>query len=92
VSAVLLSQARYLLTAGYGVTVVARSGGSEQALVHEGAAFVELRGDGLSARLTHWAAICREHRIDVVVDHQVLYTKQWPEFALVARAEGAVTI
>lgn len=92
VSAVLASQARYLRDAGYRVTVVARNTGSDAAALPEGAIFVELKARGIVARLEEWAEICRSHEVDLVIDHQVLYTRYWPEFALMARAEGAATI
>lgn len=92
VSAVLASQARYLRDAGYRVTVVARSAGSDRSVLPEGVTFVELTGRDLIERLEGWADICRAHEVDVVIDHQVLYTQYWPEFALMARAEGAATI
>lgn len=92
VSAVLASQARYLRDAGYRVTVVARNGGSDTSALPEGTTFVELSGRSLVDRLEAWGEICRTHEVDVVIDHQVLYTPYWPEFALMARAEGAATI
>ena len=92
VSSVIASQAHYLRAAGYDVTVVARSGGSDAAAVPDGVTFVELQGKNLFARLQDWARICREREIDVVIDHQILYTPHWPEYALMARSEGAATI
>ncbi|MFT4230895.1 MAG: glycosyltransferase, partial [Microbacterium sp.] len=92
VSTVIASQARLLLDAGYRVTVVARSAGSDTGALPAGTAFVELTGRDLGTRLQEWAAICRAHEVDVVIDHQVLYMSRWPEFALMARAEGAATI
>lgn len=92
VSAVIASQAHYLLSAGYRVTVVARSAGSDPAAVPGGVQFVELTGRTLVDRLQTWAQIIRDHDVDVVIDHQILYTNSWPEFALMARAEGAVTV
>ncbi|MCH6231729.1 glycosyltransferase [Microbacterium sp. CFH 31415] len=92
VSAVLASQARYLLDAGFRVTIVARKSGSDRDVVPAGAAFVELAGRDLVERLDEWAEICRAHEVDVVIDHQILYTPHWPEYALMARAEGASTI
>ena len=92
VSAVLTSQARYLHEAGYRVTVVARNGGSDASALPAGIPFVELASRRLSDQLAQWAELCRAHEVDVVIDHQVLYMDTWPEFALVARAEGAATI
>ncbi|WP_067247237.1 glycosyltransferase [Microbacterium resistens] len=92
VSAVLASQARYLREAGYRVTVVARNGGNDASVLPAGVPFIELASRQLPAQLTQWAEICRAHEIDLVIDHQVLYSDAWPEFALMARAEGAATI
>ena len=92
VSAVLASQARYLRDAGYRVTVAARGAGSDTGVLPEGIPLVELTSSSLSGRLEEWSGICRAHDVDVVIDHQVLYTPYWPEFALMARAEGAATI
>lgn len=92
VSAVLTSQARFLHDAGYRVTVVARNGGSDTSVLPAGIPFIELASRALPAQLAQWAEICRAHEVDVVIDHQVLYMDTWPEFALVARAEGAATI
>lgn len=92
VSAVIASQAHYLRAAGYRVTIVARGGGSDNGAIPAGVTFIELHGRSLGERLEEWGEICRAHEIDVVIDHQVLYTPHWPEFALMARAEGAATI
>ncbi|WP_336645758.1 glycosyltransferase [Microbacterium sp. USHLN186] len=92
VSAVIASQTHYLLAAGYRVVVVARSAGSDRAAIPLGAEFVELTGRTLLDRLEVWAEIIRSHDVDVVIDHQILYSSTWPEFALMARAEGAATI
>lgn len=92
VSAVIRTQARYLQEGGYRVTIVARSGGSEAHAVPAGVAFVEMTARALPAQLEEWGRICRDHEVDVVLDHQILYTPHWPEFALMARAEGAATI
>lgn len=92
VSGVLLAQARQLLAAGLQVTIVSRKAGSDPALVPPGADFVELAGAGLYGQWAEWGELCRSREIDVVIDHQVLYTPHWPEFALIARAEGVPTI
>ncbi|MFW7415410.1 glycosyltransferase [Demequina sp. SO4-18] len=92
VSGVLLSQARYLLEAGHQVTIAARRGGSDLEGLPEGATFVEVDGDDVPARLQSWAAICESESIDLVIDHQVLYSRDWPAYALMARALGVPTI
>lgn len=92
VSAVIASQARFLSDAGYSVTVVARSAGSEPHAAPKDVDFVELTARDLSGQVAEWGALCRDLDIDMIIDHQVLYTRYWPEFALAARAEGALTI
>ncbi len=92
VSAVLAAQARYLHEAGHRVIVVARNGGSDPSALPAGIPFIELVSRQLPAQLAQWAEICRTHEVDVIIDHQVLYMDTWPEFALVARAEGVATI
>ncbi|MGL3151806.1 glycosyltransferase [Microbacterium sp. A82] len=92
VTMVMLAQAHYLRQAGFEVILVARSGGSDRTLVPAGTTFIELSGRTFVERLQDWAAICRRHQVDMVIDHQLLYTDRWPEFALMARAEHARTI
>lgn len=92
ISAVLTAQARYLQDEGYRVTVVARNAGSDISTLPGGIGFIEMTARGHVRRLQEWAEICRAHDADVVIDHEVLYTHHWPEFALMARAEGAATI
>ncbi|SDT47398.1 glycosyltransferase [Microlunatus soli] len=92
VSGVLLAQARHLLDAGYQVTIVAHRDGSVLDGLPEGATFVQLGEGKLSARLAEWAEICRRSAVDVVIDHRVLYSREWPAFAQMARAMGAPTI
>lgn len=92
VSGVLVAQAQYLMDAGYGVTIVARRYGSDLRAVPIGARFVEMVGKGLADRLVEWVGICREYDINVIIDHQVLYSRDWPEYALAARGAGVGTI
>ncbi|MFI8632555.1 glycosyltransferase [Microbacterium sp. NPDC077663] len=92
VAAVLATQARHLMDAGYRVVVVARNGGSDLSLVPKGIQFVELTEGNLTRRLEAWADLCRRFAVDLVIDHQMLYTRYWPEFAAMARAHGAATV
>lgn len=92
VSMVMLAQAQYLSAAGFSVVLVARSGGSDHSLIPADTPFYEIEGRTFVERLQNWAEICRRHSIDKVIDHQLLYTDRWPEFALVARGEGATTV
>lgn len=92
VSGVLLSQARLLLRAGFSVTIVAHGLDSDESAVPDGATFVQITGANIAAQLAQWAEACRQHDIDLVIDHHWLYSKKWPAFTLASRAEGAATI
>jgi glycosyltransferase involved in cell wall biosynthesis len=91
VSGVLLSQARFLLAAGCRVTIAVSRPDSITDELPDGVRFVELTGSR-SARLAAWADLCREEAVDVIIDHQVLYSRAWPGYALTARAAGVPTI
>jgi glycosyltransferase involved in cell wall biosynthesis len=92
VSGVLLAQARVLLDAGCRVTIAAHRPGSSESLVPEGASLVTISGSGKRHRLAQWSELCRRAEIDVVIDHRILYSRDWPGFALAARASGTLTI
>lgn len=92
VSLVLLAQARYLSEAGYQVTIAAQRRGSILDDLPEGVRFVEITGRKLSTRLAQWAEVCTLHEVDVVIDHQILYSRNWHTYALMARAVGVPTI
>lgn len=92
VSGVLLTQAKFLIGAGYRVTIVTHRPGSAEALVPNGASLVQLTGTSRRQRAEQWAQLCRQHNIDVVIDHRILYSRDWPVFALAARASGVATI
>ncbi|MEQ6896900.1 glycosyltransferase [Microbacterium sp. KR10-403] len=92
VSGVVLAQASLLMRAGYQVTIVARRYGSDPTAVPDGATFTEMVGHGLAERLVEWVDICQLHSVDVIIDHQVLYSQDWPEYALIARSIGVATI
>lgn len=92
VSGVLLTQARFLLAAGHHVTIATHRPGSAEHLVPDGATLVQLTGTSRRQRVAQWAQLCRRHDVDIVVDHRVLYSRDWPAFALAARAAGTATI
>jgi len=92
VSMVIAAQAKHLAAEGYRVIVVAREGGIERGVLPPEAEFVQMTARTHSDRLDEWSRLCREYDADVVVDHQILYSDLWPEYALMARAEGAATI
>lgn len=92
VTAVLATQARVLAEAGFRVTVVARNSNSDPSFLPSGVELVELAGGGIEARLEAWRAICLTRSVDVVIDHQMLYSSYWPEFAAMTRACGGATV
>lgn len=92
VSGVVLAQARYLLEAGFDVTIAVRSLNNPGGALPKGAKLVQMEPDELPSQLREWASICRNHEIDVVIDHQILYSRDWPAFALMALALGVPTI
>lgn len=91
VSAVIRSQAHFLREAGCQVTIVATGQDSDSEGLPEGVNFVEVTGR-LPDRVAQWSEICRAHAVDVIIDHQILYSRQWPSYALAARALGVPTI
>lgn len=91
VSGVLLTQARILIDAGYRVTIATHRSGSDESAVPDGATLVQISGSTRD-RLAQWAQLCLQNEIDVVIDHRVLYSRDWPAMALAARASGAGTI
>lgn len=92
VSLVLLAQAQKFLDAGYRVTVAAHRRDSVLDDLPDGVNFVEITGRRMSTRLAQWAEICRRESVDLIIDHQVLYSRVWPSFAVMARAAGVPTI
>ncbi|MFT4230713.1 MAG: glycosyltransferase [Microbacterium sp.] len=92
VSGVLLAQARVLLGAGYRVAIATHRSGSDTSAVPDGATLVPITATTQRERLAQWAQACDRHEVDVVIDHRVLYSRDWPGFALAARARGAATI
>ncbi|GAA1812865.1 glycosyltransferase [Nesterenkonia flava] len=92
VSLVLLAQARYLRDAGFNVTIAAQNRGSVTDQIPAGVNLVEVTGRKSSTRLRNWAEICRSESIDVIIDHQTLYSWTWPSYALMAGAVDVPTI
>lgn len=92
VSLVLFAQARFLMDAGYRVTIAARRPGSVLDDFPDGVKFVEVIEPTMSRSLARWAEICKTESIDLVIDHQILYSVDWPAYALMARALGVPTI
>lgn len=92
IQGVVVSQARYLLEAGFQVSIALhRKAEAVYALPPEVRVF-QVEGEELSERLSSWVDICERSGADVVFDHTVLYDRIWPYFALAARTAGVATI
>ena len=92
VSLVVLAQAKYLQQLGYQVTIAAMRSGNETSQIPEGVTFVEISAPTQSARLEQWRSLCESQGVDVVVDHYVLYSRNWPLYAAMARALEIPTV
>ncbi|WP_301113908.1 glycosyltransferase [Microbacterium sp.] len=90
--AVLVEHATYLVNAGYTVTVAVLREAEGVVDVPPGVTVVQVAGANRLAQVDDWLAICREHAVDVVIDHHILYNENWPWFALAALAAGIPTI
>ncbi|WP_394279000.1 glycosyltransferase [Microbacterium sp.] len=92
VSGVLLTQARFLADAGHRVTIATHRAGSDPAAAPAGVTVEHITATTPRDRLIQWAGICERHAVDTVIDHRILYSRDWPAYALTARALGAATI
>lgn len=92
VSMVVLAQAKYLAQTGHRVTIAVRRPGNDPRLVPEGVAFYEVTKGTLAEKLDAWADICAEEDIDVVIDHRILYSRDWHAWVQMSSALGIPTI
>lgn len=90
--AVLTEHAAYLVAAGYRVTVGVLREADGVVEAPRGVTVVQVAAGSRLSQLDDWLAICREHNVDVVVDHHILYNENWPWFALAGLAVGIPTI
>lgn len=88
VQGVLVAQARYLVGAGYEVTIVLDSRTDTTFELPQGVDVIQLRGLSKAGKLDDFSRILRERSIDVIIDHHVLYNDEWPFFALLAASVG----
>ncbi|MCL2595088.1 MAG: glycosyltransferase [Promicromonosporaceae bacterium] len=92
ITGVVISQAKYLLAAGYEVVIGVRGNLGTPKALPDGVKLHLLPNGSLIERLKERAEYCRNESIDLIIDHHVLYTKLWPADALIARAVGVPTI
>lgn len=89
---VLLEHAALLAADGYRVTVAVMRRSEREVHLPDGVSVVQVTGDSRVEKIDHWLAICRDYKVDVIIDHHILYNDNWPWFALAALAEGVPTI
>jgi len=92
VSMVVLAQAKYLVETGHRVTIVVRRSGNDPSLVPEGVSFYEVTKGSIAEKLDAWAEICSREEVDVVIDHRILYSKDWHSWVQMSAALGVATI
>lgn len=90
-SNVLLAQVNVLLDSGYRVTIATHRTGSDYTLVPDGATLVEIAGT-FRQRLHAWVELCGRDEVDVVIDHRILSSRDWPAYTLAAQASQIPTI
>ncbi|MGM7680236.1 glycosyltransferase [Microbacterium sp. A94] len=89
---VLLDQASRLIASGYQVTIAVFERVTPEAEVPDGVSLVQIARGPMEAQIEEWQTVCREHSIDMIVDHHLGYNQNWPWFALAALAIGTPTI
>jgi glycosyltransferase involved in cell wall biosynthesis len=92
VQGVLVAQAKYLLDAGFAVTVAVESLEDVAFELPEAVTVVGIDGVTLADKIRTFAELCRAYDVDVVINHHILYQERWPYFAMAACAIGVPTI
>ncbi len=92
VQGVVISQAAYLRDAGMRVTIVVHRESKKVYDVPDGVEVRLVEGAGMAERLASWTEICRDVEADVVIDHWVLYNRNWPYYVMASRKAGIPTI
>ncbi|QDE35759.1 glycosyltransferase [Microbacterium foliorum] len=88
---VLLAQAAALSAAGYKVTIAVLRHTTREIDLPAGVTIELVGGDALD-RVNRWLEICRDHSVDVIIDHHILYNENWAWRALAALSVGIPTI
>ena len=92
IQGVVVSQAKYLLQAGFEVTIALHRKAETVYAVPPEVRVVQIEGETIAERLSSWVEICESSGADVIFDHTVLYNQIWPFFALAAGSRGIATI
>lgn len=89
---VVIAQARYLVAAGFEVTIATDAVPTSEFTIPAGVSVCQIEGSTLAQKIARFAALCRERQIEAVIDHYVFYNERWPYFALAAATENIPTI
>lgn len=92
VQTVLVEQAGYLREAGFEVSVAVHNPNGVAYALPDDVQLLFVEGGTREERLDSWAQMLREHEVDVIIDHHILYNDRWPFQVLTARAVGVPTI
>ena len=93
VQGVAISQAKYLLNAGYDVTLIIRMGSIKPKYsLPAGIKIEKITGSNMPSKINSLLEIIEKHGIDTIIDHNILYNSAWPFYALSARSRGVKTI
>ncbi|MGV9194692.1 glycosyltransferase [Microbacterium sp. MC2] len=92
VQGVLTAQAHHLRDAGFIVTVAVFDPAPAVYELPPDVMVVHAPGGSDSDRILWWSNFLRNHQIDVVIDHHILYNRRWPLLAIAAQCVGVKTI
>ncbi|MGV9194694.1 glycosyltransferase [Microbacterium sp. MC2] len=89
--AVVIDQANRLTEAGCHVVIAVRRPAKLEVDLPVGVEVVVLDSD-MASRLDQWVSICQLYSIDVIIDHHIMYNREWPWLTHAALAIGVPTI
>lgn len=92
VQGVVVAQIRYLLDAGFSVTLALFSSSPVAYDLPPEVEVVRVPGGTRYERVRSWLSICRERSVDVVIDHHILYNDYWSGNAVAALSIGIPTV
>lgn len=92
VQGVVVSQAKYLQTAGFNVTILLLNDSNNAFKIPEGIKVILVKKGPIDIRLKSFKSILVENDIDTVIDHNILYNFSWPFFSLVAKSQANKTL
>lgn len=82
---VVLDHVSRFTEAGYHVTIAVLRDTERELNLPTGVEVVVLEGS-TAARIDTLTATCRDHAVDLIIDHHILYNEHWPWFALAGLA------